>query len=189
MARRGRKRKSGRRHPSGELVREARPDDRVRTSRQPHRRTVPEDSRLDQRAESPIGRLCLQGRITDEQHDAGVRYAAVVGAYGAVIEAPAGTSGSGRGFACLAEQAGTARACAIDPGGCECLARKARYDRAYEVLWAVGQRAAKAVARVAVWREECSRADLVYLVEGLTVLARHFGLTAGRRSGHSGNRN
>jgi hypothetical protein len=150
---------------------------------------VAEDARLDQRAESPLGRLNLRDVITDAQHDAGVRYAAVVGAYRAVIEAPSGTSGSGRGFGCLADSPGGERACTFDPEACGCLARKTRYDRAYEAVAAVGQRAARAVARVAVWREEPTRQDLVYLKVGLTALAWHFGLTGQGRRAHSGNTN
>jgi hypothetical protein len=188
LARRpGRKRKSGKRHPSGRLA-EVRPDLQTRTSRQPHRRKVPDGDRLDQRAESALGRLNLrkdrEGNplITNEQRVAGDLYARAVGAYRSVIEAPSGTAGSGRGSSCV--EYWKAGACREDPDNCSCLRAKARYDRAYEAVLDAGQRAAKTVARVAVQGEEPQREDLVYLVLGLNVLARHFGLTAARKREH-----
>lgn len=186
LARRGRKRKStGRRHPSGQLVREAAPDDRLRTARQPHRRVLPAADRLSERAESPLGRLNLREIISDEQYEAGARYAAVVGAYRATIEAPRVTGGSGRGVECTTAWTGSAAWCRAYPGECRCTLRKARYDDAYDAVFSAGQRAAKAVARVAVHREAIADSDIGYLVAGLSALARHFGLTDRRRSRYS----
>lgn len=171
------------------------------------------DDRLDEKAESPLGRLSLTGErvdgkfkpfITAEQHDAGALYAHVVGAYRSVIEGPRSTGGSGRGFECGSEVGNpierqvrvgaaviTMRAwpCGASDDGCGCARRKARYDGAFEAVMRAGQRAAKAVARVAVHREDLAPQDLVYLVEGLRALARHFGLTERRSSGHSRNAN
>lgn len=103
----GRKRKSGRRHPSGELVRDKRPDDRVRASRQPHRRALKEGDRLSEKAESMLGRLSLQidpasdkkrpkSLISAEQFEAGELYARVVGKYRSTIESPPSGGGFGR---------------------------------------------------------------------------------------------
>jgi hypothetical protein len=191
VARRGRKRKLGRRHPSGQLVREKQPDDRIRTSRQPHRRQVAKEHRLDERAESPLGRLLLQGRLraagelgdeaARDRYEAGMMYAQIVGAYRAVIEAPKSVSGSGRGSAC--EIAGISESF-CEPETCSCLRRKRRYDGAFEALIGRGQRAAKLVARVAVHREEIAPSDLVYLVDGLQALAVHLGLTGPGRREH-----
>jgi hypothetical protein len=180
VARRGRKRKPGHRHPSGELVREARPDDRLRTARQPHRREVAAQDRLSERAESPLGRLNLRGVITDEQYEAGLRYCVIVGAYRSVIEAPGGGGGSGRGFSCVTQWTGSIAFCREKPGDCACTLRKARYDDAFCALMDAGQRAAKVVARVAVHREEIAHADVDALRRGLDALAKHFGLR-GRR--------
>jgi hypothetical protein len=77
--------------------------------------------------------------------------------------------------------------CERDPDGCACARRKARYDNAFEALMAVGQRAAKVVARVVVHREAIAPQDRVYLVAGLEALARHFGLTERQRRRHSRN--
>lgn len=188
VGRAGRKRKTGKRHPSGQLVRDKHPDDRVRVGRQPHRRKLKAELRADERAESAIGRLCLNGTITPEQYDAGVMYAAVVGAYRATIEAPRATAGGGRATSCLTEALGTPLACRIDPDGCGCLRRRNRYTDAYEALMKIGRRVTLAVGRMAIAGEELTPQDLVYLDLGLQALARHFGLTARRDQAHSRNR-
>jgi hypothetical protein len=152
MSRAGRKRKSGTRHPGGQLKREHQPDDRVRTSRQPHRRALAHEMRAagcdyielkkasaGEEAESPIGRLWLSGRLAAKQdrdaaaardrYDAGNMFAQVVGAYLSVIEAPGGTSGSGQKSACQADLL-----CALDTSECACFGRRRRYTNAYEAL-------------------------------------------------------
>lgn len=213
MARRGRKRKAGSRHPSGQLVRERAPDDRVRSSRQPHRRGLSEDDRFSEKAESMLGRFNLRHIISDAEHDAGALYAAVVGAYRSVIEAPRATSlravvepervldadepvaGAPTCPAAFAEASErivkiggvpvTVRRwpCGGDAQECPCAKKKARYDGAFAAVIGAGQRAAKAVARVAVHGEAIAAEDFVYLTRGLGALARHFGLTGrgGRR--------
>lgn len=177
MARRGRKRKwRGSRLPGTNAPAiERAPDDRMRAARQPHRRGLPEHDRLSEKAESPLGRLNLRGVITEEQYEAGLRYAVVVGEYRAVIEAPRQMSGSGRGFSCWADAV-----CNAEPEKCICRLRYSRYDFAFGAVMDAGQRAAKAVSRVAVFREEIAPADVEDLRAGLVNLARHFGLT-GRR--------
>lgn len=200
MSRAGRKRKNGPRHPGGQLkkTKGESPDDRVRASRQPHRRALAHEMRAagadktevdkftaGEEAESPIGRLWASGRLkqpTDpdsqaarDRYDAGNMYAQIVGAYRSVIEAPNGGGGSGRGFGCLD------LLCTLAPETCECARRKARYDRAYEALNSIGRRALMAVNAVAVHREAIPQEELVYLVGGLEGLRRIFGLTAPRR--------
>ena len=152
----GRKRKSGDRYPSGGLKKKESPDDvlRIRTSRQPHRRTLKDELRLDERASSALGRLHLKGIISAECYDAGARYAYLVGQYLSVIESPKSTAGSGLGGAgCAVEREGTVDkmvelfgdektikpggSCFDDPDGCECLQRKRRYDGAFEALTGV----------------------------------------------------
>lgn len=201
MGRQGRSRKAGRRHPSGQLVREKKPDDRVRTSRQPHRRGLPAEERLSEKAESPIGRMLLRGQLqrsTDPLHqasekaelryEASLRYAVIVGHYRATIEAPRVDAGGGRGFIC-----GAVEGEFCDPEICICLRRKQRYDDAFAALSYTGgnaftgHRAARAVARVAVQREEPQPQDIVHLLDGLDELVRHFGLTAARPRKHSRN--
>ena len=65
MARRGRKRKIGIRHPGGTLV-QPRFDVRDLATLQPHRVWLPEEKRMDQKAASPLGCLNLLGVLTDQ---------------------------------------------------------------------------------------------------------------------------
>lgn len=203
MSRAGRKRKSGSRHPNGELKQANQHEpDSVRTSRQPHRRALARELRAagadetdvrklsgGEEAESPIGRLWAGGHLkrqgdpdvqaARDRYDAGTMFAQIVGAYRSVIEAPNSGGGSGRGFGCLE------LLCTLAPENCECEHRKARYDRAFEPLQRLGRRALLAVNSVAVHREAIEQGELVYLVSGLEELRRVFGLTARRKSKYS----
>jgi hypothetical protein len=170
MARSGRRRKLGPRNRSGDLVRD-RFDFRALAALQPHRVWLPERARLDQQAATPLGCLNILGILSDPQYRAGVRYGVVVGHYRAVIEAPRSTSGSGRGYDCRGE-ADCGRAA---ERACECRRRKERYDAAFAAVLEGGQRAARAVARVAVHGEPCPQGALADLKRGLDALAKHFG--------------
>jgi hypothetical protein len=177
MARRGRKRKIGLRHPGGDLVR-SQCEAHSLANLQPHRVWLPQEKRLDQRAGSPLGCLNLLGVLTDAQYLAGVRYAVVVGKYRAVIETPSAISGTGRGYDCPGDLN-----CGRVGAPCECRRRKERYDAAFAAVLEPGQRAARAVARVAVHGEPCPRGALPDLKRGLEALAKHFsGEGNGRRS-------
>lgn len=173
VVRLGRKRKQGRRKPSGDLAAD-RTDMRQHVMNQPHRRAL--ENKLDQRAESPLGGLNIFGLITDEQYEAGRLYAGIVGRYRAVIEAPkASASSCGTMVANGAEK----------PVGEfiseeEAERRKARYDSAYEALAGSGCRCARAVARVAVYGEACPAGSMQLLRIGLDALVEHFGLMARR---------
>jgi hypothetical protein len=208
MARAGRKRKNGPRHPGGQLKNDKPKkkdlDDKTRTLRQPHRRALAHELRAagvahedvgkfvqGEEAESPIGRLWAAGLLKQlgdpdsqaarDRYDAANMFAQVVGAYRSVIEAPRSVAGSGRGFGCLE------LLCRLAPENCECLRRKERYDRAFEALTRLGRRALMAVNRVAIHREPIGEEELVYLVAGLEELRRIYGLTARRRSRHHDN--
>ena len=85
-----------------------RPDDRVRASRQPHRRGLKSGDRLDEKAESPLGRMLLSGDLAahdeaspwpacawprDVKHEsacyeAGLLYARVATIYAAQLGVP-----------------------------------------------------------------------------------------------------
>lgn len=191
VARKGRPRKFGTRYASGDLVPEKKPDDRIRTSRQPHRRQVPAADRMSEKAESELGRMLLRGLLADNPRapvrdrdlerersrcEAGERYAVIVGQYRAVIEAPRATSGAGRGFDCAPDL------CRAYPAECECLVRRRRYDGAFEAVAGLpGQphrrRIAWAVAQVAVFDRAIQAQDIPYLISGLDALDRHFCLT------------
>lgn len=152
MSRAGRKRKNGPRHPGGQLKNSKTDlDYKVRTTRQPHRRALAHQLRAagaddvdvkklaaGEEAESPLGRLWLNGLLTmrsgdvqaaRDRYDAGNMFAQAVGAYLSAIEAPGGTSGSGQKSACQADLL-----CALDTDECLCFARRRRYTRAYEAL-------------------------------------------------------
>jgi hypothetical protein len=172
LARAGRKRKMGRRRLDGHLVerRESRGDV---ASRLQHRRGLPERLRTHEKAESPLGILNLMGIISDEQFEAGGRYARVVQLYRAVIDAPNPYPGSVAGIAIYGRDEIPAD---------ECVRRKGQYDDAFEAVSAAGQRAAKAVARVAVYREGAEFIALADLRAGLSALAVHFGIVGARRA-------
>lgn len=199
----GRKRKSGDRYPSGDLiVKDRAADDRVRAMRQPHRRALrdPDETvqtlmRSSEKAESALGRTFLRGHITAGQYLAGCRFAHDVGAYRAVIESPASTSGSGRGSGCtLMDPAETqiiafgkpitlrSGSCWDNRDTCACAKRKAAYDSAFELLTRLGRRVLMAVNRLVAHDQEPSEADLPLDRIGLSGLERHYGLTALRRA-------
>lgn len=203
MSRAGRTRKSGPRHPGGQLKKPPTTpdDDRIRAARQPSRRALAHEMRkngaddLDVRkasageeAESPIGRLWLTGLLAAkgdhdsaaarDRYDAANMYAQIVGSYRSVIEAPRDVAGSGKGFPCQD------LLCTLAAEMCECAHRKKKYDRAYEALRKIGARPLRVVNRVAVHREPITAEELVYLVEGLEELRRIFGLTERRKRKH-----
>ena len=172
----GRKRKSGRRKPSGRLVQERRENPRDVVAAQPHRRRLPKNLRTDERAESELGRLYLAGLgnpdagIDEDRYNAGTRFAAAVARYRETIETPRANpgAGSGRSFACGAVADGH-----CDPATCACLKRRIAYTDAYDALAAGGQRTTREVSRVAVHGDSVT--DLALLRAGLGLLARHFG--------------
>ncbi len=187
--RKGRKRKSGRRRPSGDLtVPEKRVEewgvmdtDLADAGEQPHRRPVPLLHRTDPRAGSVLGNLLLTGKLgpmdrkgfpseaAQRLYEAGRRYAVVVGAYRAVIGTPCATAGSGRGYECLGEAN-------CQPRSCTCLQRTEAYNNAVECLFREGQATAVVVSWVAVRDEDCLSVMVPLLRHGLAVLATHFGI-------------
>lgn len=168
-SRTGRKRKSGRRYPNGELNMGPHVDIRQFVANQPHRRMLLPADRTEPIAFSFLGRLLLGGKITKEQHLAGDRYAAIVNRYRAVIGAPSPEG------ARLLEVGGI-----LFISDEEARRRKSAYDDAFEALCEAGQKAARAVAHVAVYGKHCDELDR--LVAGLERLVRHFGLVV-RRGG------
>lgn len=165
---RGRARQAGPRKPSGDLIR-ANESQRVKTSRQPHRRGLPEAQRFAQEAETPLGRLYLASHINRSQYHAGESYASAVAAYRATIAGPhqLGAIGEGRrGLNCRAEWCG--------PDDCLCAAKCQHYMRCYEALAAAGRDAVIAVNRVVIDREA---APIAPLLRGLDALATHMRIT------------
>ncbi len=87
----GRKRKQGiKRQPNGQPCRERGIEPNAIAQLMPHRRLVPAKVAHDPKAECIMGRLCLNGWISEQQYAAGVKYRECVGRYRAVINAPRG---------------------------------------------------------------------------------------------------
>ena len=173
----GRKRKPGKRERNGRPVRTPLPDPRAHVLAWPCRSHLPQKARLSDKAATPLGGLNLLGVITDEQYEAGRRYAGIVMRYRAVIEAPnpapGGMDHGGRGY--------------IDPE--EAMRRKGLYDAAYAAFSVIPsvsdrQRAQKWVKTVAVYDEACPGGKpLEALILGLSTLAIYFGLTSPAKCG------
>jgi len=170
MAKRGRKRKEGVKRDTRGRSRGDLPDEaRSVVLGQPNRASLPEALRLDQKAESPLGWLNLMNAITNQEYDAGKRYAEVVARYRAAIGIPdpERRPEAGQGSEFTRE---------------EVTKRKEAYDNAFDCMGF--QAAQKEVAQVAV--HERPMTNLKLLRCGLQSLALHFGLTRGRKSVWSG---
>lgn len=92
MARRGRPRKNGKRTASGQLSRSTlavlERAEREQVMAQPHRACLPEALRMDQRAESAIGRMFLMEDITEAQFWAADRWRSIVAQFHVVLASP-----------------------------------------------------------------------------------------------------
>jgi hypothetical protein len=178
----GRKRKSGRRKPCGRL---AQTGENVLLIAQlhPERQGLPESMRSHQNAGTPLGRLNLKGHITDEELEAGRKYARDVRLFMGVYAGP------------------NPFASGIDPGAAggqvipiplqveEIKRRIDAYDAAFAALFAVGQKAARTVARLAIYEEWLPMdGTLEHLQRGLHALVNHYGLTATAKSSNVRNR-
>ncbi|MBS7532111.1 hypothetical protein KHC28_00330 [Ancylobacter sonchi] len=91
----GRKRKTGKRTPSGKLseskaekARRGLGDVRSVAMAQPHRAAVGKDRRLDQRAATELGRLFMIGRIDEAQYWAGERWFRLIGEFHQIMASP-----------------------------------------------------------------------------------------------------
>ncbi len=171
----GRKRRQNiKREPNGQAQRERGIDPKAIAQLMPHRRLVPANVAHDPKAESIMGRLCLNGWITEIQYQAGVKYRTATARYRTVIEAPRSSEASMSGVI-------------VGPwGGSEMTEERQieirdAYMRAFEALDSVG--VARDISHVihdkhpfTIPRVKC----------GLDALARHYGLTFSRKSGLSG---
>lgn len=179
--RKGRKRKSGRRYPSGDIVRTPAVNYRGMAEEQPHRAWLPESVRGDERAASVIGCLNLLYRtsrlpsakrpgLTDRQYNAGRRFSVITGEFRAAIGTPRGTAGGGRGYRC------EPTACLVDAENCICERRIRRFNDCASVLLSASQMAYNITYRVAVSDESCNEREVVHLKNGLNALAHFFGI-------------
>lgn len=174
VERRGRPKKPGRRTPSGRLITDREiVEARVIAFRQPHRQGAPESKRHDPKATWPLGILNLTGAINDDEYQAGVLYGRDVRRYRAhyLADGPDPSPQSIAGF--MEPRGGGGQSVSDDH------ARKIRdsYNAAVEAVMDAGQKAAKAVARMAVFGEPCPVGLDFYLKLGLAALVKHYGLT------------
>lgn len=175
----GRKRKSGKRHPNGKLIQARDLDVALIASFHPDRQGVPKDQRVDQRAGTPLGRLAIVGHIDAEQLEAARLYARDVRAYQVVIGCPKPNAPSLNPM--MAGGMSVPAPLRIE----EIQARLKAYNDAFQAVYDAGHKAARAVARVAVYDEWLPiGTNLSDLVRGLKALAEHYGLTNQRRSRH-----
>lgn len=172
VEKRGRKRKAGKRYPSGGLVQEREVlEARVIAFKQPHRQSVPEKVRHDPRAETFFGRLMLNGVVNEKQYQAGILYRRDIQRYRAYFmsDMPDPNPPSIAGF--------------MQPSGGGAGMSESQGDRikeVYEKVTAVfkfDQKAAKSVIRVAIWDEWPAWIDQKDLDRGLDKLISHYGLT------------
>jgi hypothetical protein len=172
IERRGRKRKPGHRYPSGDLVSDKEVIvARIIAFRQPHRQGAPESNRHDPKACWPLGILCLNNVITEEMYQAGVNYGATVRRYRAhyLADVPDPSPASIAGFMQPSGSRG--------PGDVDAGKIKDAYNSAVEALMDAGQKAARTVARMAVFGESCPVGCGGHLLAGLSKLVSHYGLT------------
>ena len=144
---------------------------RVIAFRQPHRQEVPEPLRDNPKASWPLGILNLCGAITDQQYQAGVYYGADVRRYRArfLPECPHQSPASIAGYMQP-----------ISGGISGTMTNKeiaTKYNDAVNAVMQAGQKAAKAVARMAVFEERCPIGLEKMLNMGLSALVSHYRLT------------
>jgi hypothetical protein len=165
----GRKRKKGPREPNGRVQRVKAIDPKAVAKSQPHRRGVPAALAHDPKAECMMGRLCLNGDISQTQYEAGVKYRTAVMRYRSVIEAPRASEASMAGVLAGPTSGGAPiserRQIELRNG----------YMRAFEAIEQVG--AARDVAHCAVFDRGPFVLDKVQ--RGLDALAVHYGLRRG----------
>lgn len=177
--RKGRKRKSGYRTPSGQLVRQY-VDYRKMAAEQPHRRDLPGRARLSQEATTSLGRLHLFGKIPEAWVLAGYEYARRIGAYRATTSGPRATAGNGHWGGCNPDL------CRADMAECECDRRTKAYQELFEVVNKCGRRVERVVNKIVAHDEELGGFELNLLSIGLEALARHLRLA--ERGGLHGRR-
>jgi hypothetical protein len=165
----GRKRKKGPREPNGRVQRVKETDPKAVAKSQPHRRGVPAALAHDPKAECIMGRLCLNGFLSETQYEAGVKYRTAVLRYRSAIEAP------------RASEASMAGVIAAPSGGGSPISERRQieirngYMRAFEAIEQAG--AARDVAHCAVFDRPPFALDKVQ--RGLDALAVHYGLRRG----------
>lgn len=177
-----RPRKTGRRNKDGRLANAPRAERAksitdVATS-QPHRRWLPDASRLDQRAESALGRLYLAKLISEPQCWAGERLRTLLREFHIILASPITVS-----TAAIMVAEGVERPADADYLAAECPeTEEERRDRVLEQFEAVKRRIGRLEAARAVTTDldalvmrDIAPADLRNVCAGLAALADHWG--------------
>jgi hypothetical protein len=163
----GRKRKAGERYANGELIKERKNMELAKRTAidMPHRQSVSESDRFDQKAGTAIGRLFLRSIVTSEQYEAGTEYNRIVGLYRASIEAPR----IGQSIAGIFEPH-SGNPISVDT------ARdiRKRYNDAHDALAQAGRPSVMAVNKVAIHDNGIYPSEYKNLYVGLNALAGHF---------------
>lgn len=183
MARRGRKRKIGKREPNGRIQRERGIDPNEVAGQLKHRtadvcwldlrRAIPLEKRHDAKAEHPLGRYCLVGAISNLQYDAGMMFAGEVARYRRVLDVRKDRQSI----------AGFGQPCAPTP-------RELDDDQAIEIrrdymlaFEAIGSRTGQAIIKHVVILERELQPDLFHYLHGaLEQLVSHYDLTSRGKS-------
>lgn len=166
IERRGRKRRNAPRYPSGEVRGERAPSPAIIAARMPHRGSVNQRDCVNPMAETELGRMQLNGKISKGQYEAGVKFKAVVEKYHATISGPRPIlAGDRGGYDCPGIP---------DCPDCECERRKAAFNEMYSALLKCGLGAVKAVWLVAAQDTVCPYSLRIPLQWGLSALRQHF---------------
>lgn len=170
----GRKRRQNiKRQPNGQPSRERGIDPKALAQLMPHRRLVPVNVAHDERAECMMGRLCLNGWITEIQYQAGIKYRTATARYRSVLEAPKSTETSMAGVI-----VGPWGGSSIDDRDHADIREK--YMKAFEALVeAVGNHGARDVAHC---MHDKHPFEIPRVKCGLSALAIHYGLTKPKKA-------
>ena len=190
---RGRKRKPGKRHPCGKLVRPSSGETQAQIlatvvdARQRHYRVTAAQAR-DQRLSSALGRLAFSGAVTQQQYEAGQRFGEVYHRHHVVTGIPLPTPRSVGG---LMTGSGIIGSCTQQPGDDVVERVRRHYDAALQVLAECdrarrampGQAPSRLVYRIVCLDEDASDLsghDRHSLHHGLDELGYLFGVTRER---------
>lgn len=129
----------------------------LRAAQMPHR-NLAGDNRLDARLESELGRLYFDGKINQDEYEAGVRYSSFALQYLETIDAPKPYGGE---LASFEDEA--------------CLGRKINFLAARRtILDGAGKRCAVVIDRIAIYDEPLRNGELPILREALTALCGRY---------------
>ena len=169
--RRGRKRKSGRRKPSGDLVGARGPSVAQVAAAMPHRRALGARA-SDPHAENELGRMLIRGEISVEQHAAGELYRKQWRGYLASLEAPA-LARMKLDDPTFAPQCALRCTDSVNEF-CLCRERRRKWEETIDML--ASSPSTGVIDRVVLLDKSARGEELWLLRLGLNLLAAHYGL-------------